>query len=1808
MEEKEKKSTEIDAENNDVEGEKSEGKGELTQARKNLTARHDFGKLWHRFRVLNSQNAILHGTLAMNSMRFKHRSRGFQGASCSVVAIVFGRLLEPKDWTKHYIDQVLEYGDKVFRISQTRNRVNPGVYMTTNLVYPEFYVADYKVTICTEESSVYGNLFSETVGCPNFMDGLERFFKLNDSGVVTAQGTSVAMWRQLGAGFFHFDPAGCAEDGSKSANGVACLMRFKYMNEMADLYLSKLDKKYDSRYCIDKVSVLRVMPVNRNIFLTVSESPNDALVVDRKILRSINPADVEEGKRDCTRSAPKETKVQAPLLNTNILKEPLSITISNYSIDAQFAIVPLVDQNSFDTGYDYYDMEANVPSTFKELSGDMAILHGWTHEGSEMYKGKGAQNVANCVMAIGMKKVHAVKAWLRPRLDEILVLGDAIYADVKNEKPTIKTMTAADLNDTKFQIQGKKMIVDVDLLTVVGTVTSKMPEVLSLKDALDEFFLVNTDGVIECTSMALAVWSQDDYYYVFDPRQCDLHGNHIIEEKGKASGRSAKDSTVREKKVKGKCCVIRFPNIDSLVTLFLKNVDPAKKNDRFTIRHVTVVNDVPGTRPWNDFGPIQNGKWILRGKIANNDDSFEDESRGVQGLAMPVAGLVHAKDLPPAKWTRDTIDDAIRDGDAYFNWCISPEEEKDRTLFVRNMKKVLYSKNRRVNLEAEEASVVGDLKASADGDQLDLTKAINQFFQSRQFGVVQVKDLSVAIWKAEEELKDKTKEIAYYCFDSNPRGPSGEKNMQAVEDELVGCVIRTLDTSELAKFIEGNIDPNAEPGNDFVIHDIKIQSIGQPMTDEEIEKEKEIPIKPELNLYTALGDDGACLNGSFNQANELNFKHHSRDKQQAANALVALAMTKLYNPHLWYREVVDDILKVGDKVTVDNSENLPEAEEDEESPRNYLLPSELNEEFVIGVNKMSVTLEEDAVTGKLSELSKNIEDFFGENEQAVFRYQNIMLPIWKEGSVFFTMDPRGRDSRGVPKEKDGVATVMWFTNTTSLANSLQMALDKTDGEFSLDSVDIENAYETRVAEGDRIGKTISSENLWHHFSKMSDGVWSFNGNVTMSDEKFEEVNRNKQSAAIAVIGVIFSKVYQPRSWKPQVLDEVIVTGDKLHSKCVERLGEGSIPKVNEIITEFFLSNRRIDLTIKDCVESGDLAGKGSKLQDLKSGLDQFFTNYNTGVLTAAGTNMAIWKIKDFYYALIPGSSGNGDASMGPQVLRFSSTDFMASILKTLLGGTGDYEITAIDVIDWNKLPPWKFDPSSAIRPSNLPPLNAYKRLRGAARAILRGTAHQASEIFPEVFRNRQTAANCVVALGMSVIKNPTTWTKLTLDEILLVGSNVHKESMTAKPAREKLTPDDIIRVFYVGVTVLTADVKAAVSGQVAIPPPEPEVKGKKGAKKKKPARKEKKGKKGKTKREPPPPPPIIFLEEGLQKFFENNRAGILVTGRYMTAIWKDFGVYFMYDPRARNDQGLDDDFGASCIMWFACMQPFYDLIFANIEEREKYGRYDIYQVTIKTTLIEPLPCPASFRTIQEKTAPSIPLSSTKKVNVLDVATLSGYNIVDDEISVLRGNVHLGDNIFNIKSRGLQSTAIAAVAIVVGLLHVPSTWTSDLVDAILKYGDLLHVDSTRMYLPGARNLSPRELLTVFIVGDLRAHIHIHHHTNAGVLHLYDLISNLTLFFKNNCSGILHMTNMAVAVMQHYGKFYLFDPCARNEFGRPSEDGAACVIKCENISKMARVFIENCNYKRPTVYTLNAVNVLNLRFFSDAKKPCPPSCIK
>jgi hypothetical protein len=153
---------------------------------------------------------------------------------------------------------------------------------------------------------------------------------------------------------------------------------------------------------------------------------------------------------------------------------------------------------------------------------------------------------------------------------------------------------------------------------------------------------------------------------------------------------SSKDVEIKRKKIFGKCCVIRFTTLSSLYDHLLKNLTFTQFKCRFTIRRVSVINDIPGICDWYYFKPAVTGKsWILRGNINSDNETFDEHSRGIQGLAISVVTLIVAKIIAPSKWSKQEVDDVIREGDAYYNWCNPPNGE----VFPKSLKIFLHMKS-----------------------------------------------------------------------------------------------------------------------------------------------------------------------------------------------------------------------------------------------------------------------------------------------------------------------------------------------------------------------------------------------------------------------------------------------------------------------------------------------------------------------------------------------------------------------------------------------------------------------------------------------------------------------------------------------------------------------------------------------------------------------------------------------------------------------------------------------------------------------------------------------------------------------------------------------------------------------------------------------------------------------------------------------------------------------------------------------------------------------------------------------------------
>lgn len=160
------------------------------------------------------------------------------------------------------------------------------------------------------------------------------------------------------------------------------------------------------------------------------------------------------------------------------------------------------------------------------------------------------QDVTNSVVALYLASVCEPEEWTSIVLDVILKYGDRLYT--KSFKKDNRKLNLDEIANP-FIINRIRIGFSVvrtlsgDLTVPVGNKT-----VNSLEDSLNEFFDNSKElGILEAREYFLAIWKQNDSYFLFDPHEIGPDGR---------------------KQVNGVSCLSRFEKVKEMADYFLNNL------------------------------------------------------------------------------------------------------------------------------------------------------------------------------------------------------------------------------------------------------------------------------------------------------------------------------------------------------------------------------------------------------------------------------------------------------------------------------------------------------------------------------------------------------------------------------------------------------------------------------------------------------------------------------------------------------------------------------------------------------------------------------------------------------------------------------------------------------------------------------------------------------------------------------------------------------------------------------------------------------------------------------------------------------------------------------------------------------------------------------------------------------------------------------------------------------------------------------------------------------------------------------------
>lgn len=516
-------------------------------------------------------------------------------------------------------------------------------------------------------------------------------------------------------------------------------------------------------------------------------------------------------------------------------------------------------------------------------------------------------------------------------------------------------------------------------------------------------------------------------------------------------------------------------------------------------------------------------------------------------------------------------------------------------------------------------------------------------------------------------------------------------------------------------------------------------------------------------------------------------------KQSLSNAIMALAMLRLHKTKTWIPRILDEILEVGNQLHLEVVKTL--------TPTKELCLERIPETISLRERVFAPDLEEYALFGRLQsaedevlDLLPALEQFLRDHDATIIKGP-LCLAIWVENGLYYMFDPNERDATGkvVVKKikieagvktidyKPGAACVTWYTSLKDLVETYFANIDKVQrrDQFVL----------SRVVINDFVG--VSEP--WNNFQGVGVGRWILRGTFSQKDKKFSGKTRDKQGTACASMALAYATVKPEKEWNTETLDEILVSGDKLYNDAVDELIRKDKYKdeklmITEVPRKFaFDATKEVNIEVQDCLINGIVSAKSNdKICNLKKGLEEFFIDNDTGVITAKTLSMAVWKKDDSYYYYDSHARDEKGivADFGTAcVLRLSNLPDLATSVETNLPAHPEdtFNISRVAV----KV--WEITDDGLARP----PLNNYTAIDSRS-SILRSNYHDGSEIF-KLNKDKQSIPMCLVAVAMTKLYPAAIWSTDILDEILHVGDELYVTSMVEflkQPDEEVEEPEE----------------------------------------------------------------------------------------------------------------------------------------------------------------------------------------------------------------------------------------------------------------------------------------------------------------------------------------------------------------------------------------------------------------------------------
>ena len=450
---------------------------------------------------------------------------------------------------------------------------------------------------------------------------------------------------------------------------------------------------------------------------------------------------------------------------------------------------------------------------------------------------------------------------------------------------------------------------------------------------------------------------------------------------------------------------------------------------------------------------------------------------------------------------------------------------------------------------------------------------------------------------------------------------------------------------------------------------------------------------------------------------------------------------------------------------------------------------------------------------------------------------------------------------------------------------------------------------------------------------------------------------------------------------------------------------------------------------------------------------------------------------------------------------------------------------------------------------------------GSPVGIQLGSFNITSDYFPKELQNKQAFDVLLVAHGMTYIKHPARWSAGDIDHILHTGTDLYKATKDENTHRlEPLSKGFCIKKQYLQVTVS----EPIVVGKVLTVSDR-----------------------------------TVDLRKGLFNFFSKHCCGILKTPNLEIYIKKELAFY-VFDPRGRTMECYrNDNNGEAAIIVLSKLENVYHFIL-NMSQIDIKAPYKISKVEVSQQMKQKY-APENFQ---------VTIGSSKKLRSKD------FQMIDDTKAVLKGSIHLGNNVFG-RAASKQHLTGAIMAVIYSKIDPPTTWSSSIIDRVLHFGTQFYMDCLDDGV--IKNIRLPDIPSKLYIGDkYKCEIMIVPYMKQVRLEKTSFIFDNLLYKELNellitspfKALLLQVDNYSYSIWQNNSSetYFLFDGFGKDVDGNIDfYNGTATLIMTSKLHIVCETVVDRLlklSYSKDVKLCIHGIKVLKLNKLSLKERKCKP----